>query len=309
MEIVVKDTNKNQEKVFYQFKIHVELPNQMSIFDMDEPQNERVRKNLAVKRIFDWIKDSETYFDFQKSNKQLSIIKLQVLNDSILMFKLAKKKDIKFTSKEETFIGKTENDYPYSLIIFDYIGQVLYVEKNYKVFQFPNNMVGILQTLLSCINSQISNDKREQYFVNMISDASEFIECFDTFDLVSKVSLKLDSPNSFLGSRKADDFLNEIRDETKAKKTTMEITSDEGLDGHGILSMFKEFITYIFNGGGAWSMSGKPRGKDKNVTKTSKTKIKTLNINVNISSDQNMINNCDEIINIIEAQNRFDNEE
>ena len=125
MEIVVKDTNKNQEKVFYQFKIHVELPNQMSIFDMDEPQIERVRKNLAVKRIFDWIKDSETYFDFQKSNKQLSIIKLQVLNDSILMFKLAKKKDIKFTSKEETFIGKTENDYPYSLIIFDYIGQVL----------------------------------------------------------------------------------------------------------------------------------------------------------------------------------------
>lgn len=116
MEIVVKDTNKNQEKVFYQFKIRVELANQMSIFDMDEQQNERERKNLVVKRIFDWIKDSETYFDFQKSNTQLSIIKLQVLNDSILVFKLAKQKDIKVTSREETFVGKTENDYPYSLV-------------------------------------------------------------------------------------------------------------------------------------------------------------------------------------------------
>ena len=167
MEIVVKDTNNNQEKVFYQFKIRVELSNQMSIFDMDEQQDERERKNLVVKRIFDWIKNSETYFDFQKSNTQLSIIKLQVLNDSILVFKLAKKKDIKVTSREETFVGKTENDYPYSLVIFDYIGQVLYVEKNYKVFQFPNNMVGILQTLLSCINLQISNDKREKFFVNI----------------------------------------------------------------------------------------------------------------------------------------------
>ncbi|MCM1454930.1 MAG: hypothetical protein NC037_00155 [Bacteroides sp.] len=308
MEIVIKDNDKAQEKVFYQYKIRVELPNQMSIFDMDEQLNERERKNLAVEKIFNWIKDRDSYYDFEKLNTQLSIIKLQVLSESILIFKLAKRKDVQLTSREETFVGKTEQDYPYSLVIFDYIGQVFYVEKNYKVFQFPNNMVGILQALLSGINAQISQDNQHKFFINMITDSAEFIECFDTFDLVSKVSLKFDSPNCFLGSVQADELLKEIKNETNAKKTTMEISSDDGLLGCGIMRIFKDLVTYIFNGGGSWSMSGKPKGKDKTITKNSKTKIKTLNININISSDQNTINNSDEVINVIESQNRFDNE-
>ena len=310
MEIIVSNNDRKNERIFYQYKIRVELSKQISIYNIEDAnKTEREQKNMAVKRIFDWIKNSNSYYDITKGNSELSIIKFQELNDSLLIFKLAKKKDLKRTIKEETFKGYTESDYPYSLVIFDYISQVLYVERNYRVFQFANNMISILQTVLGAINCNISENSNTKFFVNMITDSDKFIECYKTFDIVNKVTLSFDSPNSFLGSKKADDFLNEIRDETQAKKTSMVIQSDEGLLGNGILSFFDEFFTYITNGGGSWSMSGKPRGKDKKMTKNSKTKIKSLNLTMNISIDQSSVNNANEIIQIIEDQNRFKNEE
>lgn len=295
---------KDNDKIFYQYKIRVELNSQYSIFDADRTLSDREQKNNAVKRVFDYIKNRDTYIEFKSGNNDISVIKFQEASDSIILLQLAKRKSIGLTSKgESTFVDKKQDDYPWAIVIFDYKNQTLYVERAYKVYALPNEMIRIMENLFAYVNLQIVENTSLEFFVNIITSQDEFEACFKSFDLVSKVSIKLDSPNSFLGNREADELLSELRDETMAKQTVIEVSNDEGLYGEGIFKQFKAFIEYAVRGGGKWSIRGKC-GNNKQITKSSQSKIKTLNINVTINN--NSVENISEIADIVSKTNNYE---
>lgn len=296
---------KDNEKVFYQYKIRVELNFQYSIFDQDRSLSEREQKNRAVRRAFDFIKNCDEYIEFRSGSQEISVIKFQEISPNILLFKLAKRKSIGLTAKgTSTFVDKVQDDYPWAMVIFDSKNQAVYVERAYKVYSFPNAMIKILEDLFASVNLQIVENNSAKFYINVITSQEEFMDCFNSFDLVNKVSLKVDSPNSFLGNIEADELLSELRDEASAKQTLIEVTSDEGLNGKGIFNQFKSFIEYVVRGGGKWSIRGK-RGNNKPITKSSQTKIKTLNLNININNSS-QVENVSEIVEIINNTNHYE---
>lgn len=298
---------KNNEKVFFQYKIAVELKNQISIFDVNAANlSERELKNAAVKRAFYALASEEEYIEFYNRKQQLFVKLFQVISDRILVFQLAVKKSIDTTVKEDTFVEKKQEDYPYSLVIFDNKTQSLYVERNYKVFTDPVSVVNILVNFFRVLNSHIDENSFTKFNINIITSPEDFLECYDTFDIVNKITLKFDTPNSFLGSKKADEFLNEIRNETQAKKATIEFASDSGIEGGGFYKYFTEFFKYITHGGGLWTMRGKKKDSAKSITVKSVNKVKTININVILNQNNTQIDNSEQIQNIISQENNYE---
>jgi hypothetical protein len=143
----------------------------------------------------------------------------------------------------------------------------------------------------------------------MIASEDEFIDCFNSFAQVNKISLKIDSPNSFLGNHEADSLLNELRDETKAKHTSIEISSDEGINGQGFVRQFKPLLEYVVRGGGKWSMNGVNSGSTKTVTKNSFNKIGPINLTINFNVNQNGIENAEELAAKISKTNSYEEED
>lgn len=96
--------------------------------------------------MFDYIKNRDTYIEFKSGNNDISVIKFQEASDSIILLQLAKRKSIGLTSKgESTFVDKKQDDYPWAIVIFDYKNQTLYVERAYKVYALPNEMIALLK--------------------------------------------------------------------------------------------------------------------------------------------------------------------
>ncbi len=307
MEMVVL---KDEERIFYQYKIHVELNQQFSIFDVDNALTSRERKNRAVRRTFDFIKEQDSYIEFKSSGKDISVIKFQLLSDEILVMKLAKKKSVELTTKETTtFVEKKQDDYPVALVLFDAENQTIYVERAYKLYTDPKAMIHILQNMFVYINSQISENQNGKFYIKLITSEEGFMECFNSFSVVNKITLKVDSPNSFLGNREADDVLNELRDETRTQQSTFEFNSDEGIDGDGFYRHFQSFIEYVSRGGGSYSMRGYTENSTKPTSKKSSNKIKTLNITVNFNINQDRVENAEELASKISKTNHYEEED
>lgn len=290
-------------KVFYQYKILVQLKDQLSIESLSYANlSVREVKNNLLRQIYEYICKTDKYIEFDSNGKFISIKKNYIYNNDILVFKLAKKKSLNITAKKDEFVDEITNDYPYSLVILDVKGQTFYVEKNYKLFQKPSEMSKILIDFLSHIQSITKIYKDANFLVNLIVDKQEFIECFNSFDMVNKVSLKLNSPNSFLGNQKADDFLNTLRDETNAQETKIDIVNNEiGINSAGFMKHFDDLFEYAVNGGGEWSLQGKEKGKK--VTKHSAAKGKSLVLNIDVNNIQV---NANEIVVILEKENRYE---
>lgn len=301
---------RDKQKVFYQYKIRVELSSQISLFEVDEQSSEREQKNMAVRRTFNFINSQETYIEFVSGRQEIAVINFQKINDDILIMKLARKMPVDLSIKgSNTFVDKKEDSYPCSFVIFDCKNQVVYVERVLKVFQLPNAMIKILQDMFNYINNQISENHGKNFYINIITREEDFMQCFNSFDIVNKISLKLDAPNCFLGNREADDLLNELRKETQTKKTELEFSSDEGLYGEGIYSQLKPFIEYAARGGGSYSMRGTIEGGTKQITKNSFNKIKTLNLTFNFNTSEDQIGNLSELVDKISNENNYEDDE
>ena len=301
---------KDEERSFYQYKIRVELTRQVSLFEVDAALSEREQKNKAVRRAFDFIDGQDSYIEFNSGSQDISVIKFQKLNDDILIMKLAKRKSVELTSKETTtFVEKKQDDYPCAFVVFDAKNQTIYVERAYKLYTLANAMIKILQDMFGYINGQISENSSSKFFINVITSQEEFMDCFNSFNTVNKITLKMDSPNCFLGNREADDFLNELREETQAKHSTFEVVSDEGINGAGFYKHFKPLIEYIVRGGGGYSMRGYTEDSNKPVTKTSFNRIKTLNLTLDFNVNQAQIDNAEELATKISKTNSYEEED
>lgn len=292
-----------QGKIFYQYKILVQLKNQISFDGMETANLEpRVYKNNLLRKIFNEIRLNNSFIEFYSNDRLISIKNEYVYNDDILVFKLARKKDVNITKKEEDFIEDILPDYPNSLVFLDVKAQTFYVEKNYKVFQKPNEMNKILIDLLDHLKEKFIEFHDADFLINIIVDQQEFIDCFNSFDVVNKVSLKLNSPNSFLGNQKADEFLNELREDTNTQETKIEVMNKEsGIKADGFLRQFKDLYEYAVNGGGEWALQGKEKGKS--TTKKSTAKGKTIILNLHID---NLNINPENVIQVLEKENRYE---
>lgn len=292
-------------KVFYQYKILVQLANQISMSGIEMAHyTPREYKNQLLKKVFEEIKNQEGYIEFESNNRLISIKKEHVYSEDILAFKLAKKKVINITKKAETFVEDITNDYPYSLVFLNAKTQTFYVEKNYKLFGKSYEMNKILSDLLDHIKQKFLMFSDAEFLINVIVDKQDFLQCFKSFDVVNKVSLKLISPNSFLGNQKADELLNELREDTNTQETKIEISNNEaGINAEGFLRQFNNLFEYAVNGGGEWSLQGKE--KDKKLTKKSTTKGKTLVLNLHID---NLNINSQEVLSVLEKENYYEEE-
>lgn len=290
-------------KVFYQYKILVQLSKQISINGMEVAHyTPREYKNEILKKVFEEIKTQNGYIEFESNNHLISIKKEHIYSNDILAFKLAKKKVISITKKAETFVEDITNDYPYSLVFLNVKTQTFYVEKNYKLFSKPYEMNKILSDLLRHVKEKFLMFSDADFLINVILDKQEFLQCYNSFDVVNKVSLKLISPNSFLGNQKADELLNELREDTNTQETKIEISNNEiGINAEGFLKQFRNLFEYAVNGGGEWALQGKE--KDKKLTKKSTMKGKTLVLNLHID---NLNINSQEVLSILEKENNYE---
>lgn len=301
---------RGDQRTFYEYRIRVELNCQTSLFEVDRDLSEREQKNKAVRRAFDFIDDRNTYIEFRSGSQDISVIKFQTICEDILIMKLARKKPVELPKKGlSTFVEKTEDIYPYAYIIFDCRNQILYVERVLQVYQLPNAMIKIMQDLFCYINNQISENTGKNFYINIISREEDFMECFNSFDIVNKISLKLNSPNCFLGSHEADELLSQLREETQTKTTTLEFASDDGLNGEGFYNQFKHLINYAARGGGGYSIRGTNVGSSKQITKNSNNKIKTLNLTLNFNIGQDQVNNSEQLADRIRNENDYEDKE
>lgn len=297
------ETSNVKSRVFYQYKILVTLPEQIS-FDSINYANlsERQIKNNVLRNIHNFLKDYDDFIEINISTKKIIVKKENVLNEDILCFKLAVQRELSYTAKKADFTNERLSDFPYSYVFFDVIGQTFYVEKNYKIFNKPAEMHKILQEILRTLNTKTNQYLDVDFVINLIVDKREFIDSFRSFDSVSKISLRLNSPNSFLGNQKADDYLTELRNETNAEQMTLEIGNDEvSIDRDGFLSHFKDLFEYAVNGGGEWTLRGKENGQP--ISRKSSARGKMLVLDVDL---KNIPDNTERLICIFSEANRYE---
>ena len=297
------ETRDVKSRVFYQYKILVKLSDQISFDSMDYADlSPRKIKNNVLRNIYNFLGQYNDFFEIVISNKRIVIKKEIVLNDDIVCFKLAVQRKISYTAKNTDFTSESLSDFPYSYVFFDVVGQTFYVEKNYKIFNKPAEMHKILQELLKNINERTNQYLDVDFIINLIVDKREFIESFKSFDSVTKVSLKLNSPNSFLGNQKADEYLSTLRDETNAQQMMLEVCNEEvGIDSDGFLSHFENLFEYAVNGGGEWILRGRENGKP--LSRKSSARGKTLVLDVDLN---NIPDNTDRLILILSEANRYE---
>lgn len=297
------ETRDVKSRVFYQYKILVNLSDQISFDSMDYADlSPRKIKNNVLRIIYNFLGQYNDFFEIVISNKRIVIKKEIVLNDDIVCFKLAVQRKISYTAKNTDFTSESLSDFPYSYVFFDVVGQTFYVEKNYKIFNKPAEMHKILQELLKNINERTNQYLDVDFIINLIVDKREFIESFKSFDSVTKVSLKLNSPNSFLGNQKADEYLSTLRDETNAQQMMLEVCNEEvGIDSDGFLSHFENLFEYAVNGGGEWILRGRENGKP--LSRKSSARGKTLVLDVDLN---NIPDNTDRLILILSEANRYE---
>ena len=297
------ETSRVKSRVFYQYKILVTLPEQISFDSIsyaDLPP--RQIKNNVLRNIHSFIRDYNDFIEINISTKKVIVKKESVLNDDIICFKLAIQRELSYTAKKSDFTNERLSDFPYSYVFFDVVGQTFYVEKNYKIFNKPSEMHKILQELLRNLNAKTERYPDVDFVINLIVDKREFIESFKSFDSVNKISLKLNSPNSFLGNQKADDYLTELRNETNAEQMTLEIGNDDvSIDADGFLSHFKNLFEYAVNGGGEWTLRGKENGKP--ISRKSSARGKTLVLDVDL---KNIPENIDRLVLLFSEANRYE---
>ncbi len=297
------ETRNVKSRVFFQYKILVNLPDQISFDSMDYVDlSPRQVKNNVLRNTYNFLKQYNDFFEFTISNKKIIIKKEMTLNDDIVCFKLAVQREISYTAKNTDFTSESLSDFPYSYVFFDVVGQTFYVEKNYKIFNKPAEMHRILQELLKNINERTNQYPDVDFIINLIVDKREFIESFKSFDSVTKVSLKLNSPNSFLGNQKADEYLSTLRDETNAQQMMLEVCNEEvGIDSDGFLSHFENLFEYAVNGGGEWILRGRENGKP--LSRKSSARGKTLVLDVDLN---NIPDNTDRLVLILSEANRYE---
>lgn len=297
------ESNEVKSRVFYQYKILVSLPDQLS-FDSIAYANLSPRqiKNDVLRNIYNYLSESRDYIEITSANKKIIIRKEMALNNDIICFKLAAQRELSYTAKKTDFTNERMADFPYSYVFLDVVAQTFYVEKNYKIFNKPSEMYKILQQLLKNINTKTNQFLDVEFLINLIVDKREFMESFKSFDSVSKVSLKLNSPNSFLGNQKADEYLNALREETNAEQMTLEIcNNDVGIDPNGFLSHFENLFEYAVNGGGEWILKGYENGKS--LSRKSSARGKTLVLDVDLT---NIPENVDRLVVRFAEENRYE---
>lgn len=297
------ESSEVKSRVFYQYKILVTLPDQLS-FDSIAYANlsPRQLKNDVLRNIYKYLSESDDYIEIMSANKKIIIRKETVLNNDIICFKLASQRELSYTAKKSDFTNERMADFPYSYVFLDVVAQTFYVEKNYKIFNKPSEMYKILQQLLKSINTRTNQFLDVEFLINLIVDKREFMESFKSFDSVSKVSLKLNSPNSFLGNQKADEYLNSLREETNAEQMTLEIcNNDVGIDPNGFLSHFENLFEYAVNGGGEWILKGYENGKS--LSRKSSARGKMLVLDVDLT---NIPENVDRLVFRFTEENRYE---
>lgn len=297
------ESNEVKSRVFYQYKILVNLPDQLT-FDSAEYAylSPRQLKNNVLRNVYNYLCESQDYIEIAVSNKKIIIRKEIALNEDIVCFKLALQKELSYTAKKSDFTNERMADFPYSYVFLDVIAQTFYVEKNYKIFNKPSEIYKILQQLLKNINKKTDQYLDVEFLINLIVDKREFMESFKSFDSVSKVSLKLNSPNSFLGNQRADEYLNALREETNAEQMTLEIcNNDAGIDAEGFLSHFEHLFEYAVNGGGEWTLKGHENGKA--LSRKSTARGKTLVLDVDLS---NIPENVERLVLRFTEENRYE---
>lgn len=297
------ETKDVKSRVFYQYKILVSLSQQIS-FESYTYANLTARqlKNNVLRNIYNYISDTENYIDVVSGSKKIIIKKENIIDEDIICFKLAVQREITYTAKKAEFTSESMADYPCSLVFLDVVGQTFYVEKNYKIFNKPSEMNKILQAILKTVNANTKEYLDVDFTTNLIVDKSDFMETFKAFDLVSKVSLKLNSPNSFLGNQKADDYLNSLREETNAERMSLEICNDDaGINADGFLEYFDDLFEYAVNGGGEWIIGGKENGRVISKKSTAKGKMLVVDIDFN-----NIPDNVERIRIAFSKENRYE---
>lgn len=297
------ESSEIKSRVFYQYKILVSLPDQLSFDSIVYAKlSPRQIKNDVLRNVYKYLSESRDYIEIISANKKIIIRKEMALNNDIICFKLAAQRELSYTAKKSDFTNERMADFPYSYVFLDVVAQTFYVEKNYKIFNKPSEMYKILQQLLKNINTKTNQFLDVEFLINLIVDKREFMESFKSFDSVSKVSLKLNSPNSFLGNQKADEYLNALREETNAEQMTLEIcNNDVGIDPNGFLSHFENLFEYAVNGGGEWILKGYENGKS--LSRKSSARGKTLVLDVDLT---NIPENVDRLVVRFAEENRYE---
>jgi len=237
--------------------------NQYHINHIDGKYSIKNKKQL-IKDVFNKLAEIKKYRLTYKSKSYL-IYYISEFKERYLLLKIGREKNREIHREAEEDIDDVQIlDYPYVYIIVDQEKQILLIEHSTQVFKSTEICTRIIQHFFQ----KFASEYFYEIIMNPMLIEDKFWEAINTFDSLSELEIKLESPNLFEGIKITTEFLNKIKEkynntETKIKLKNTQNSLTISRDNEELESAIK----YIRNGGGEWTITGKIDSK-KDIAKS-----------------------------------------
>lgn len=271
------------KKGFYAFRGFIEFSKQLNLFNEIIDESTKNKNKIFI-----------SFFDKLESEKNLTtttfktrkyLLLFYAKKENIVQCKLARKHEYDKDDLEgNKLVKKTEQSYPNVSVFVDLKTQKFLVESKIEVFENYNTCIDVIK--------KIMDDFFQSYdsyiAIESIVNESHFWNAYDNNIPIYSIEFKLNSPNLFNGSDRAEMVMKEVRKSTRAEKLAIKIENNtEGLTFDR--DVIDSYVKYSSSGGGSWSQKFKDEnGRTKTISSKQVNQMKEIIIEKEINIDGNI---------------------